>query len=67
MERDLYEIKYTNWSIFRIYCANKKEKEEYLKRCNELQNKWLVETMHYLISGIHTTKNFLKMTEKYIK
>ena len=55
METGLYEIKFKDGRIFRIFTANKKQKDRLLKKFREQGTN---NTLINLLNGIHTVKQF---------
>jgi len=62
METTLYTIRFKNGRLFNVFCANKNQKERFLKSIRNTKD-ITVET----VNGIHTVTQWEAMTKDYIK
>jgi hypothetical protein len=62
METTLYTIRFKNGRLFNVFCANKNQKQRFLKSIRFTKG-IKIET----VNGIHTVAQWEAMTKDYIK
>lgn len=58
METSLYKITFKDGREYRVFCANRKQKERMHKAWNELLKKDNETKVEVMTNGIHTIKQF---------
>lgn len=56
METSIFQIEFKDGSIFRIFCANKAQKNRVTKLYNSMR--YSIKEFNELVNGIHTCKEF---------
>lgn len=56
METAIYQIEFLDGRIFKIFCANKTQKNKVIQTANKLKDK--IKLISQIQSGIHTQKQF---------
>jgi hypothetical protein len=64
MQTILFEIKFYNGSKFNVFCANSSQINRFLKFINKNRNK--IEYWKDTINGIHSIKDFEKITTNFL-
>jgi hypothetical protein len=60
METALYEIKFTDGSLFRVYCHGKNQKQRLINKLNKLNG---VKSIQIISNGIHLISEFEKLNK----
>ena len=60
METTLFEVKFFDGRIFRVFCYGKSQKKRFFNFANKLINE--IESINELSNGIHTITEFEKIT-----
>jgi hypothetical protein len=60
METTLYEVKFLDGRVFRIFCRGKNQKKRFWKVRNKLEKEL---TITELSNGIHNIKEFEQLTK----
>lgn len=61
METAIYKIEFLDGRIFKIFCANKTQKNKVIQTMNKLTDKIRVSSQ--LTSGLHTEKQWSEISE----
>lgn len=65
METAIYEIKFLDGRIYRIFCANGTQKDRCLKAINDIKH--LIENWMIIVNGIHTVSQWEKQVNFELK
>jgi len=61
METTLYEVKFKDGRIFRVFCRGKNQKQRFHLQTRKLENE--IEYIQTFTNGIHNIKEFEQLTK----
>lgn len=64
METTLYEIKFFNGRVFRVFCRGKNQKQRFNNFTQKIKNE--IESITEVTNGIHTISEFEKITNNLL-
>jgi len=63
METIVFEIELNDGRIFRVFCANSKQKKDVIGSYNQIKEK--VRVIRTITSGVHTTEQYKKLIQTF--